>query len=362
MVARLHRAIESEQFLLRYQPVVELNTGRIRGAEALIRWQPPGGDLIPPVEFIPLAERSGLIGPITSWVVDQVCRQHVAWRQRGIDIELAFNLPVTLWEPAAIRNMLQLIRSHGIAPPDLLIEVTESTAMRQTADNEAVLRMIGSAGLRLALDDFGTGHSSLARLKQMPATTLKIDRSFVRDLPERRRVRGARGRRSSSSRETSAWSRSPRGSRPRNSGVPAWMSGCTLGQGYLLSQPVSAAEVEALWSAPARPGRVAGSTGLHRGSLEAAEIVGSRHPALARRLELEDLVVSRRRRPRQRWVNRPGLTSARRRGTTAPDQHRPAVELGAGADIRRECPHRAVDLDAGRVQSSRRSSAVSLEA
>ena len=184
MVARLHRAIDAQQFVLRYQPVVDLGCGKIRGAEALIRWQPPGGDEIPPADFIPLAERSGLIGPITNWVVDQVCRQHVAWRERGVDIELAFNLPVTLWEPAAIRNMLQLIRSHGIFPPDLLIEVTESTAMRQTPDNEAVLRMIGSAGLRLALDDFGTGHSSLARLKQMPATTLKIDRSFVRDLPE----------------------------------------------------------------------------------------------------------------------------------------------------------------------------------
>ena len=247
MVARLHRAIESEQFLLRYQPVVELNTGRIRGAEALIRWQPPGGDLIPPVEFIPLAERSGLIGPITSWVVDQVCRQHVAWRQRGIDIELAFNLPVTLWEPAAIRNMLQLIRSHGIAPPDLLIEVTESTAMRQTADNEAVLRMIGSAGLRLALDDFGTGHSSLARLKQMPATTLKIDRSFVRDLPED----------DDSAALVVAIVQLSRnlGMEPLAEGIETeeqWAFlrdvGCTLGQGYLLSQPVSPEEVEALWS------------------------------------------------------------------------------------------------------------------
>jgi diguanylate cyclase (GGDEF)-like protein/PAS domain S-box-containing protein len=247
MVARLHRAIETQQFLLRYQPVVELNTGRIRSAEALIRWQPPGGDLIPPAEFIPLAERSGLIGPITSWVVDQVCRQHVAWRQRGIDIELAFNLPVTLWEPAAIRNLLQLIRSHGIAPPELLVEVTESTAMRQTADNEAVLRMIGSAGLRLALDDFGTGHSSLARLKQMPATTLKIDRSFVRDLPDD----------GDSAALVVAIVQLSRnlGMEPLAEGIETeeqWRFlrdvGCTLGQGYLLSHPVSADAVEALWS------------------------------------------------------------------------------------------------------------------
>ncbi len=247
LVSRLHRAIESEQFILRYQPVVELGSGRIRGAEALIRWQPPDGPEVSPAEFIPLAERSGLIGPITTWVVDQVCRQHVAWRARGIDIELAFNLPVTLWEPAAIRNVLRVIRSHGIDPPDLLVEITESTAMRQTPDNEAVLRMIGSAGLRLALDDFGTGHSSLARLKQMPATTLKIDRSFVRDLPG--------DDESAALVVTIVQLARNLGMAPLAEGIETeaqWRflrdAGCSLGQGFLFSKAVAADEVERLWA------------------------------------------------------------------------------------------------------------------
>jgi diguanylate cyclase (GGDEF)-like protein/PAS domain S-box-containing protein len=247
MVARLHRAIETQQFVLRYQPVVELDTGRIRGAEALIRWQPPDAEEIPPGEFILLAERNHLIGSITTWVVDEVCRQHVEWKRRGVNIELAFNLPVTLWEPAAIRNILAVIRSHDIAPPDLLVEITESTAMRQTSDNEAVLRMIGSAGLRLALDDFGTGHSSLARLKQMPATTLKIDRSFVRDLPG--------DSESAALVVTIVQLARNLGMEPLAEGIETraqWQFlrrvGCTLGQGYLFSRPVPAAEVEALWA------------------------------------------------------------------------------------------------------------------
>ena len=246
MVSRLHHAIEAREFVLRFQPVVDLGSGRIHGAEALIRWQPPGAAEIPPADFIPLAERCGLIGPITDWVVDQVCRQHVAWRSRGIDIGLAFNLPVTLWEPAAIRNMLRLIRSHGIDPTELLIEITESTAMRQTPDNEAVLRMISSAGLRLALDDFGTGHSSLARLKQMPATTLKIDRSFVRDLPDDDESAALVVAIIQLSRNL--------GMEPLAEGIETeaqWRFlrdvGCTLGQGFVVSRPVPAHEVEELW-------------------------------------------------------------------------------------------------------------------
>ena len=246
MVSRLHHAIEAREFVLRFQPVVDLGSGRIHGAEALIRWQPPGAAEIPPADFIPLAERCGLIGPITDWVVDQVCRQHVAWRSRGIDIGLAFNLPVTLWEPAAIRNMLRLIRSHGVDPTELLIEITESTAMRQTPDNEAVLRMISSAGLRLALDDFGTGHSSLARLKQMPATTLKIDRSFVRDLPDDDESAALVVAIIQLSRNL--------GMEPLAEGIETeaqWRFlrdvGCTLGQGFVVSRPVPAHEVEELF-------------------------------------------------------------------------------------------------------------------
>ncbi len=245
MVSRLHRAIDTRQFALRYQPVVDLRTGRIRGAEALIRWLQPGGSEISPAEFIPLAERSGLIGPITAWVVEEVCRQQREWSGRGLELELAFNLPLSLWEPAAIRNVLATVRRHGVAAPDLLVEITESTVMRESSDNAAVLGMIGSAGLRLALDDFGTGHSSLARLKQVPATTLKIDRSFVRDLPA--------DEESAALVVTIIDLARNLGMAPLAEGIETEEqrrflcdNGCELGQGFLFSRPVPPDEFERL--------------------------------------------------------------------------------------------------------------------
>jgi diguanylate cyclase (GGDEF)-like protein/PAS domain S-box-containing protein len=239
LISRLHRAIERAEFVLHYQPVVRLDSGRPVGVEALIRWQPPGGELIPPGQFIPLAERTGLIAPMTEWVVAEVCRQRIAWRDAGIKLEVAFNFPAVLWDPATVRNMLRVIRDQGLSRDDILLEITESTAATESNDNEAVLSMIRQSGLRLAIDDFGTGYSSLSRLKQLPATTLKLDRSFVRDLPD--------DPDSAAMAITIIDLARNLGLNPLAEGIETEAQrrflvdrGCRLGQGFLFSRPVTA--------------------------------------------------------------------------------------------------------------------------
>jgi diguanylate cyclase (GGDEF)-like protein/PAS domain S-box-containing protein len=246
MIARIHGAIEREEFLLHYQPVVELATGAITSVEALIRWQPPRAGMVPPGMFIPLAERTGLIAPITDWVVGEACRQTVDWRRRGIDLGIAFNFPVGLWDPVTVRNMLAAIRGHGLEPNDLMIEVTESAvATTDASASRAVLDLVREEGVRLAIDDFGTGYSSLSRLAQMPATVLKIDRSFVRDLP---------GDADAAALTTTIIQLAHNiGVQPLAEGIETedqrrylHTLGCQLGQGFLFSKPVPAADIESM--------------------------------------------------------------------------------------------------------------------
>jgi diguanylate cyclase (GGDEF)-like protein/PAS domain S-box-containing protein len=184
LAARLHRATSENQLVLHYQPLVELQSGQMIGAEALLRWlDPKQGTLIPPAEFIPLAERTGLIGEISEWVINEACRQSASWREHGLDICVSINLPARFWQPTAMRSVLATVESFGLNPNRLMIEITETTAMAHPTRNEAIISELRERGLRVAIDDFGTGHSSLARLNQMLVNTLKIDRSFVGDLP-----------------------------------------------------------------------------------------------------------------------------------------------------------------------------------
>jgi EAL domain-containing protein (putative c-di-GMP-specific phosphodiesterase class I) len=154
----------------------------MRGVEALLRWNDPGGGLVPPGEFIPLAEEMGLIEVIGDWVVEELARQDARWRAEGLELELSFNLsPRQLWQPDIASRILSRLRAEGVDPARVVVEVTESTAM---TDPDRTLRILGdlhASGLRIAIDDFGTGYSSLSRLKDMPVDILKIDRSFVRD-------------------------------------------------------------------------------------------------------------------------------------------------------------------------------------
>ena len=136
-----------------------------------------------PGDFIPLAERTGLIGPISEWVIEEACRQSAEWRSTGLDLYVSVNLPAVFWQPTAMRQVLATIERFGLSADRMMVEITESTVMADALRSEPIIAELHERGLRLAIDDFGTGHSSLARLNQMLVTTLKIDRSFIADLP-----------------------------------------------------------------------------------------------------------------------------------------------------------------------------------
>jgi diguanylate cyclase (GGDEF)-like protein/PAS domain S-box-containing protein len=179
-VQKLRRAVEREEWQLHYQPIVELATGAIKGVEALVRWQPEEGDLIPPNDFIPLAEELGLIEAIGDWVVDEIVRQDEEWRAEGLELEMGFNLsPRQFWQPDLAERILGRLDERAMDPRNVVVEVTETSAMRDPERAQAILWDLHARGLRLALDDFGTGYSNLWRLRHLPVDVLKIDRSFV---------------------------------------------------------------------------------------------------------------------------------------------------------------------------------------
>src|SRR5439155_27017218 len=154
---------------------------------ALLRWREPRGAKQPPGEFMPLADEMGLIEPIGAWVLAEVCPQSLAWRREGLVVEVSFNLsPRQLWQPNLVKNILNPLAWNTVHPNKVLVEITESTAMTDPDRTIRILEEMHAAGLRLAIDDFGTGYSSLSRLKQMPVDMLKIDRSFIQDLPDDR--------------------------------------------------------------------------------------------------------------------------------------------------------------------------------
>jgi|GEM_PF-444621 len=182
--AALRRALEQGEFVLHYQPKVHLRHGRITGAEALIRWQRPGHGLVPPLSFIPVAERSGLIKGIGSWVLEEACRQLRLWRENRLDdIHLAVNVSARQFHGAGLDKMLKELFAHyGIEPDTLTLELTESMLMHDPEQAVGRLGALRDLGARLSLDDFGTGYSSLSYLSRFPIDQMKIDRSFVKDI------------------------------------------------------------------------------------------------------------------------------------------------------------------------------------
>jgi diguanylate cyclase (GGDEF)-like protein len=182
----LRRALERDQFALHYQPKVDLATGQITGVEALLRWTHPELGVLPPMQFIPLAEETGLIVPIGRWVLREACAQNMAWQRRGLrPVSMAVNLsPRQFVDEHLLQDIDEALASSGMSPVLLQLEVTESMVMRNVSRAIKVLDAIQSRGIRLAIDDFGTGYSSMSLMKQFPIDTIKIDRSFVRDLPK----------------------------------------------------------------------------------------------------------------------------------------------------------------------------------
>jgi diguanylate cyclase (GGDEF)-like protein/PAS domain S-box-containing protein len=180
LTTRLRRAVEDQAWLLHYQPIVDLASGEVRAVEALVRWRDPTGGIVPPGEFIPLAEELGLIEAIGDWVVGELARQQAAWRANGIDLRISFNVsPRELWSAHLPERVMGRLRAQGADPELVIAEITESTAMADPERTQRILTEMHSWGLSLAIDDFGTGYSSLSRLKHLPVDILKIDRQFV---------------------------------------------------------------------------------------------------------------------------------------------------------------------------------------
>jgi len=182
----LRRALEREQFSLNYQPKVDMETGQITGVEALLRWSHPELGNVSPAQFIPLAEETGLIVPIGRWVLNEACAQAMAWQRRGLlPLSMAVNLsPRQFADEHLLQDVDEALAASGMSPVLLQLEVTESMMMRNVGRALKVLDAIQSRGIRLAIDDFGTGYSSMSLMKHFPIDTIKIDRSFVRDLPQ----------------------------------------------------------------------------------------------------------------------------------------------------------------------------------
>jgi diguanylate cyclase (GGDEF)-like protein len=246
LAGELRRAIENDELVLHFQPKSELENGLIVGVEALVRWQHPQRGFIPPNDFIPIAERTGLIKQLSRSVLAAALRQCGAWREAGLDLHVAVNLTVPdlldLDLPGVIGKLLD---ETGVRPDQLELEITESTILADPFRVRQVLEGLNEMGLRLAIDDFGTGYSSLAYLRRLPVQTIKIDRSFVMDMCE------------NASDATIVRSTIDLG---RNLGLEvvaegvesqeAWNAlraqGCTLAQGYFVSKPLPAEELAPL--------------------------------------------------------------------------------------------------------------------
>jgi diguanylate cyclase (GGDEF)-like protein len=181
----LRHALERGEFLLHYQPIVETATGLITATEALLRWNHPLRGLISPTAFIPLAEETGLIVPIGEWVLATACARNKAWQTQGLtNLSVSVNLSMRQFgDPMLLENLIRIIGASGLDPSSLELEITESMVMPHGACAVAVLENLKSIGVKIVIDDFGTGYSSLAYLKRFPIDTLKVDRSFIRDIP-----------------------------------------------------------------------------------------------------------------------------------------------------------------------------------
>jgi diguanylate cyclase (GGDEF)-like protein len=183
MLRDLRQALTNDELELYFQPKIDVRSGKVTGAEALIRWQHPTRGLVMPNTFLPLAERSGLIGPLGNWVIEAACKQARAWREKGLRMRVAINLSAhQMRQDDIVDRIAMALERYRIHPSLLTCEITESAAMEDTVATQETFRRLGELGTHLSIDDFGTGYSSLSYLRQLPAEELKIDGSFVKDV------------------------------------------------------------------------------------------------------------------------------------------------------------------------------------
>jgi predicted signal transduction protein with EAL and GGDEF domain len=241
----LRKAIVNREFELLYQPLVNLKTGRVTGAEALVRWNHAERGLIPPAEFIPLAEETGLIVPLGEWVLKQACAEAAAWPD---DIMIAVNLsPAQFKSHNLVHAVVKAFTGAGLAPGRLELEITELVLLRENEGAFAVLHQLRDLGVRIAMDDFGTGYSSLGYLRSFPFDKIKIDQSFIRDVATKDDslaiVRAVVGLGSSLGITTTA-----EGVETAAQLEQLRAEGCNEFQGFLFSPPRPAGEVRRLFS------------------------------------------------------------------------------------------------------------------
>ena len=243
----LHKAVERNEFQLYYQPRIDSKTGAMPGAEALIRWNHPELGLVPPGDFISIAEENGLIVPMTEWVIGEACRQNKLWQQAGLQqLKVSVNISSQVFKQRNLPELIgQALEKTGLEPGGLEIEITESLMLSNVEATIKVLKQVREIGVEISIDDFGTGYSSFSYLTQLPVNAIKIDRSFVMNLPHKQEdcaiVKAIIATSHSLGLTTVA-----EGVETGAQSEFLAANGCNEFQGYLFSRPVPAGEFEKL--------------------------------------------------------------------------------------------------------------------
>jgi EAL domain-containing protein (putative c-di-GMP-specific phosphodiesterase class I) len=245
LIADLRDAVERRELVVAYQPKVDPNTGVVTGAEALARWHHPMHGPVPPDMFIPLAEHSGLIRPLTLHVLELALRRRAAWARAGHDLHVAVNLsPNSLMDAELPEIVARLLAETGNAPGKLTLEITESTILADPVGSVATLERLHALGIKLSIDDFGTGYSSLGRLRELPIDEVKIDKSFVQRVAEDHRDRAV-VRSAVQLGHALELTVVAEGVEDIETYEYLAREGCDVVQGYLLSRPLPPEEFEA---------------------------------------------------------------------------------------------------------------------
>jgi diguanylate cyclase (GGDEF)-like protein len=245
LLGQVRPALERKEFVLFYQPKIDLASGRVAGVEALLRWRHPQRGMLAPLEFMPVVEQTALIGDVTRYVIDQALIQHAAWRQVGIELDMSVNLSAcNLHDPTLPTHIESLLKTHATPDGALTVEVTESAAMADIDKALRVLHALRALGVGVSIDDFGSGHASIAYLTRLPATELKIDRSLITHICQNPRDEAI-------ARTTIDLARHldlcvvAEGIETAEVAERLVQVGCKTGQGYFISRPLPAEELVA---------------------------------------------------------------------------------------------------------------------
>lgn len=257
LMSDLRKAVESDALELRFQPKLDLGSGSVDQAEVLVRWTHPRLGAVSPAEFIPIAEQTGFIREITTWVMQRSLEQVAEWRHQGLEVSPAVNVSAFDLHDRHLPTRLQrLLETTGVSPDHLVLEITESTVMTDFETGQRVLEALDALGVTISIDDFGTGYSSLAQLKRLPVQELKIDRSFISQMTNAKDV-------AQIVRSTIELGHNL-GLRVVAEGVESSetveslrLMGCDLAQGYFVSKPLSPAEL-VTWRSCVRSAQVRG--------------------------------------------------------------------------------------------------------